>query len=113
MNHPELEFFAYMPTVWDETKVLEGEISKYATIVRRSGNDWFLGSLTGENPHTLQFKPDFLKTGEKYEARIYSFDPESDSSTKVKIETREVISESDLSFDILKNSGLAINFRKI
>lgn len=113
MNHPELEFFAHMPTVWDETKVLEGEISRYATIVRRSGNDWFLGSLTGENPHTLQFKPGFLKNGEKYETMIYTFDPESESSTKVKIETKEVISVSDLSFDILKNSGLAIYFKKI
>jgi alpha-glucosidase len=112
MNHPELEFFANMPTVWDETKVLEGEISKYATVVRRSGDDWFLGSLTGKIAHSLQFKPDFLKAGEKYEAKIYSFDPESESSTKVTIGTREVIAESDLSFEIEVNSGLAIHFRK-
>jgi len=112
MNHPELEFFANMPTVWDETKVLEGEISEYGTVVRRSGNNWFLGSLTGENPHTLKFKPDFLKAGEKYEAKIYSFDPDSESSTKVEIETKEVSAESNLSFEILENSGLAIHFSK-
>jgi len=111
MNHPELDFFKNMPTVWEETKVLEGQISKYATVVRHSGNDWFLGSLTGESAHTLKFKPDFLKAGETYEAIIYSFDPESESSTKVKIETKELNSESDLSFDILENSGLAIHFR--
>jgi alpha-glucosidase len=113
MNHPELEFFANMPAVWDESKVLEGEIGQYATVVRRSGNDWFLGSLTGKNSRSLQIKTDFLKAGEKYETMIYTFDPESESSTKVKIETKEVISVSDLSFDILKNSGLAIYFKKI
>jgi alpha-glucosidase len=112
MNHPELDFFATMPTVWDETKVLEGEISKFATVVRRSGNDWFLGSLTGKDAHTLSFKPDFLKSGEKYEAKIYSFDPESESSTKVKIETKEMNAVSNLSFNILENSGLAIHFSK-
>ena len=110
-NHPELEFYKLMPTVWDETKVLEGEIGKFATIVRRSGDDWFLGSLTGEVQNTLQLKLKFLKTGAKHEAAIYTFDPESESSTKVKIEKRDVTSESLLIFEIEQSSGLAIHFR--
>ena len=111
-NHPELEFFKNLPTVWDDTKVLEVEIGKFATIVRRSGNDWFLGSLTGNVQNSFQLKTDFLNPSEKYKATIYSYDPESHSSTKVKIEKKEVNAESVLNFNIEKNSGLAIHFQK-
>jgi alpha-glucosidase len=109
-NHPELEFFNNMPCVWDETKVLEGEIGQFATIARRSGEDWFLGSLTGEKAHKLNLVTDFLELGEKYKAIIYSFDPNSESSTKVKIENMEVNANTKLEFEIMPNSGLAIQF---
>jgi alpha-glucosidase len=111
-NHPELDFFKNMPTVWDETKVLEGEIGKFATIVRRSGNDWFLGSLTGNEQRKCSVDFKFLNAGEDYSATVYSFDPESESSTKVKIEQMQVNSTASISFDIFANSGLAMQIQK-
>ena len=101
-----------MPTVWDETKVLEGEIGKFATIARSSGNDWFLGSLTGNEPRTCTIDFKFLDSGADYSATVYSFDPESESSTKVKIEQIQVNSSASISFDIFSNSGLAIQIQK-
>ena len=109
---PELEFFKQMPTVWDDTKVLEGKIGEYATVVRKSGDDWFLGSLTATHPKQLLLKSDFLDAGAAYEAVIYAHDPESTSSTKVKIEKTTVTSTSELRFDIAGNSGLAVHFQK-
>ena len=41
-DEPELEFFDHIPTVWDDTKVLDGEIAKYITIARRKGEEWFV-----------------------------------------------------------------------
>lgn len=111
-NHPELEFYKNMPTVWDESKVLEGEIGKYATVVRRSGNDWFLGSLTGNEQRKCTIDFNFLDAGADYSATVYSIDPESESSTKVKIEKISVTSESLLTFNIPINSGLAIQILK-
>jgi len=111
-NHPELEFYKNIPTVWDESKVLEGEIGKFATIARRSGDDWFLGSLTGNEPKTCTIDFNFLAAGADYSATVYSFDPESESSTKVKIEKIPVTSESLLTFKISFNSGLAIQIQK-
>ena len=107
-NHPELEFYKNMPTVWDESKVLEGEIGKFATVVRRSGNDWFLGSLTSNEQREFTIDFNFLDSGADYSATVYFFDPESESSTKVKIEKIPVTSESLLTFNIPINSGLAI-----
>lgn len=109
---PELEFFKEMPTVWDDTKVLEGKIGEYATIARKSGDDWFLGSLTGEQSHSPEINLSFLDAGATYEATIYSHDPESASSTKVKIEKMEVDANSDLLFFTEANSGLAVHFQK-
>jgi len=110
---PELDFFKQMPTVWDDTKVLEGKISEYATVARKTGNDWFLGSLTGKDSHQLNKDLSFLDADSKYEATVYSYDPDSALKTKVKIEKLKVNSASDLTFEIAANSGLAIHFQKL
>ncbi|MCG6191054.1 glycoside hydrolase family 97 protein [Maribellus maritimus] len=109
---PELEFFKQMPTVWDDTKVLEGKISEYATIARKSGDDWFLGSLTGEQAHSFSFDLTFLDDNTDYQATIYTYDPNSKSKTKVNIEKRDVNVNSKLQSKIEANSGLAIHFQK-
>ncbi len=111
-NQPELEFFKLMPTVWDETKVLEGKIGEFATIARRSGDDWFLGSLTASHKKLINIDPDFLQKGTDYNITIYSFDPKAENSTKVKTEKKVIHSKSKLSFDIPANSGIAIYFKK-
>ncbi|WP_340111451.1 glycoside hydrolase family 97 protein [Maribellus mangrovi] len=110
---PELKFFKNMPTVWDDTKVIEGKIGEFATVARKSDKDWFLGSLTGENSHKLQLDLSFLDAGENYEAIIYSYDPEIDVPTKVRIDTKTVNPSSELNFNIMPNSGLAIHFRQM
>ena len=102
-----------MPTVWDETKVLEGKIAEYATIARKTGNDWFLGSLTGENQHSLQLDLSFLDADKNYEATIYSYDPDSKIPTKVGINKKVVDKNSTLDFEIKANSGLAIYFKQL
>ncbi len=112
-NVPELEFFKQIPTVWDETKVVEGKIGEFATVARRSGDNWFLGSLTGEKANSLQLNLNFLNSGENYEATIYSYDPDSESPTNVKIEKRKVTADSIINFEIGANSGLAVRFKKL
>lgn len=111
-NQPELEFFKLMPTVWDDTKILEGEIGEYATIARRSGDNWFLGSLTGNYQRKCTIEFNFLDAGADYLATIYSFDPDSEKSTKVKTEKIVVNTKSKLTFEIPANSGIAIYFMK-
>jgi alpha-glucosidase len=107
-NHPELEFYKNLPTVWDEIIVLEGEIGKFATIARRSVNNWFLGSLTADTSKTVHLSFNFLQKDLNYEATIYSFDPYSESTTKVKTEKLNLHSETTIDFEIAANSGLAI-----
>ncbi len=48
-----------MPTVWDDTKVLEGEVGQEVVMARRSGSDWLLGELTDSQARDIRVKLDF------------------------------------------------------
>lgn len=68
---PHLEFFADLPTVWDETRVLEGEIGEYAALARRSGEEWYVGFMNGPLPREFETSFGFLTEGREYDATLY------------------------------------------
>lgn len=84
---PELAFLDRVPTTWDDTRVLGGEVGAFATIARRSGRDWFLGSITGDAPagRTLAIPLGFLPPGTKFTAHIYENDT-APRATRVRTE---------------------------
>lgn len=64
------EFLAGVPTVWDETRVLNGKVGDYVTVARRSGDDWYVGSMTDWDERDLTLSLSFLPAGE-YEMTFY------------------------------------------
>ncbi|MCX5643774.1 MAG: glycoside hydrolase family 97 catalytic domain-containing protein [Phycisphaerae bacterium] len=42
-------FLQHVPVVWDETRFLAGEPGQYVVLARRSGNQWTVGGINGEN----------------------------------------------------------------
>ena len=47
LKEPECtRFIASVPTIWDETIALDGQIGEYVVIARRSGSKWYIGGLT-------------------------------------------------------------------
>jgi alpha-glucosidase len=106
---PELAWFNQLPTVWDETKVLEGDMEDFATIVRRSGDDWFLGSLNGTTPRKVNWNCNFLDKGKKYKAVIYTDDSTMNTTTKVKMRTMTIDYHSNISLNISARNGVAIH----
>ena len=48
------EFIATVPTVWEESVVLDGKIGEYVVVARRSGNAWYVGGMTNWDPRTLE-----------------------------------------------------------
>jgi alpha-glucosidase len=65
------DFLKIVPTTWDDTKVIHGDVGKYITVVRRSGEEWFVGSMTGTDARTLEIPLSFLGQG-KYRAEIWA-----------------------------------------
>ena len=51
-------FVAGIPTVWDETRVLQGEVGEYIVTARRKGNTWYIGGITNwtERDVEIDFK---------------------------------------------------------
>ena len=65
------EYLKAMPATWDGTHVLQAKIGETISIARRSGEDWFVGSVNNQQARTLQLSLDFLKPGTTYEATLY------------------------------------------
>ena len=40
------DFLKIVPTVWDETLVLDGAVGEHLVMARRSGDDWYLGAMS-------------------------------------------------------------------
>ena len=47
-------FVASIPTVWDETRVLQGEVGEYIVTARRKGNTWYVGGITNWTERDLE-----------------------------------------------------------
>ena len=107
-DEPEIEFFRKVPTVWDDTKLINGKIGRFATIARRSGDDWFIGTINNSEPRQLQIPLNFLNEGASYLANIYYDDATIETQTKVGIERRTVNSSAILDVPLVSGGGQAI-----
>jgi len=58
-----LDFISAVPTSWDETRVLSGEIGQSIVIARRKGSDWYVGAMSNETGRTVKVPLDFLPAG--------------------------------------------------
>jgi len=67
----EFEFVKRVPTSWDEVRVLGGRPMEWIALARRSGSDWYVGSLTNWDDRQVKLALSFLGDG-KYEADIYA-----------------------------------------
>jgi alpha-glucosidase len=76
-NDDEIEFFNYVPTVWDESHYLAGDIGRNISVARRKGKTWFVGNAAGPDDWVTNLTFDFLDKGKKYTAVIYEDDGKS------------------------------------
>ncbi len=64
LREPEaMEFLGPVPSVWDETRVLNSKIGEYVLLARRSGRDWYVGAMTNWTGRDLDLDLSFLPVG--------------------------------------------------
>lgn len=108
-EEPETEFFKHLPTVWDETRVIQGEIGDYVTVARRRGEDWFVATMNSTKRRTLEIPLQFLEPGRKYTAWIHGdAQPGGNAPFKVANEQRTVESTTVIAADMASNGGHAM-----
>jgi alpha-glucosidase len=60
-HEPEaMEWLSRVPTVWDETRVLDAKLGDYVVIARRRGADWYLGAMTDWTSRDFELDLGFL-----------------------------------------------------
>jgi alpha-glucosidase len=107
----ELDFWKYCPTVWDESKALQGEIGEYIVQARRSGNDWFVGAMNGLQARDITLNTaDFLQKGKKYQVEIYNDNPALNTRTKVSIVVQTIKAGKILKLHLQPSGGAALQF---
>ena len=107
----ELDFWKYCPSVWDESKALQGEIGEYIVQARRSGNDWFVGAMTGLQARDITLNTaDFLQKGKKYRVEIYNDVPALNTRTKVSTVVQTIKAGKILKLHLQPSGGAALRF---
>ncbi|NNF74446.1 MAG: glycoside hydrolase family 97 protein [Flavobacteriaceae bacterium] len=116
-NPTALQFIKDVGVDWQQSKVLNGEVGDYVTIARqeRETANWFLGSITDENPRELSIKLDFLDEGATYKALIYRDGDNAhwnNNPLDLMVEELNVDSNSEISLNLAAGGGCAISFIK-
>ena len=107
----ELDFWKYCPTVWDESKALQGEIGEYIVQARRSGNDWFVGAMNGLQVRDITLNTaDFLQKGKKYRVEIHNDDPALNTRTKVASGMQTIKAGKTIKLHLQSSGGAALRF---
>lgn len=112
-GHPAFRFFRDFDADCDWSRALAGEPGEFVAVVRRAGENYFLGAATDEQPCTLSLPLDFLKPGTKYRATIYADGPDADwktNPTSYTISEREVSAADTLEVAMAPGGGQAVSF---
>lgn len=64
LNEPAfMELLGSIPTVWDDTKILDAKVGDYIVTARRKGTDWYIGAMTDSTARDLEIPLQFLGEG--------------------------------------------------
>jgi alpha-glucosidase len=111
------QFIVDVPTDWEQSIALQGEMGDYVVFARqqRGGNDWYLGAITGTEARKLDLPLEFLERGSSYTAEIYRDGPTGhwdENQYDYIVERRVVTSEDRIEGSIGRAGGLAVRFIK-
>jgi alpha-glucosidase len=106
-REPEaMEFLSAVPSVWDETVVLQAKVSDYLVVARRSGRKWFVGGMGDWNEHDLEIGFSYLESGKKYRMIIVQDGINANRiATDFKRIEREVSSGDKMTIKMKKGGG--------
>jgi alpha-glucosidase len=111
-GQPGFDFVRNVPTVWDETRVLNAEPGQYLTIARKHNNDWYIGTINNSDKRTLKVSLNFLPPG-NYRAELYQ---DADDVAKMPNHLTKIIktvsAKDVVDVTIASGGGLAMRIMK-
>lgn len=63
LGQPGADFMKIVPTVWDDTRFIDGYPGEYIVMAKRSGKQWFIGAMNNSTQRTIEINTSFLPEG--------------------------------------------------
>jgi alpha-glucosidase len=109
-DQPGGDFLKIVPTVWDDTRVLDAVVGEHMAIVRRNGDDWFLGAMTDQTAREIPVNLDFLGTGD-WTMTLWKDAPDAAKNAEhLEMEQRTVKKGETVVLQLAPNGGAAAHF---
>lgn len=103
-----LDFISSIPTTWDETLPLNGEVAKYLSIARRKKDTWYVGSLTNWDARRLTIDLSFLGQG-NFQAEVFRDGVNADKAARdYKKETIAIPADRKLIISMASGGGFVM-----
>ncbi len=113
-NQPGTDFLKMVPTTWDDTRFVDGEIGQYIVVARRSGSDWYLAGMTNWTERTIDIKLNFLEYNRLYEAEIWKDAPDCNiDARKLVKESRNADKITVLNMKMASGGGFVIKLKQV
>ena len=104
-NQECTDFIAQIPTTFDETIALDGQLGEYTVIARKKGNTWYVAAMTDWTPRDLTLDLSFLGEG-NYTADIFADGVNAlKDGTDYKHTTQNVNAKSRLAIHLSSGGG--------
>jgi alpha-glucosidase len=98
---PGADFLKEVPTTWDETRFIAGDVGQYVVLARRKGETWYVGAMTNESSRKIRVPLNFLDDGD-WQARMWQDGADMNS---VITSTAKVGPRTSLSLSLAGSGG--------
>ncbi len=99
------DFVRRVPTAWDETRFVAGDIGDHVVLARRKGRDWYVGAMTNGEGRTLRVPLGFLGA-DSYTADIR--EDGADATRLVRRTAHGIDANSALLLHLAPNGGAVV-----
>jgi alpha-glucosidase len=89
-----MDFLKGLPTVWDETRGLAGEVGEYVVEVRRNGKNWYLAAITDRSARELPTPLKFLGKGD-WKVILWEDSPDAGQNAEHLVKNERTVRRSD------------------
>ncbi|MGZ8515843.1 MAG: glycoside hydrolase family 97 C-terminal domain-containing protein, partial [Chitinophagaceae bacterium] len=111
-GQPGFDFLKQVPTIWDETKVLDAKLREYIIVARRKDNAWYIGSINNSTAREISIPFHFLDEGE-YLADIYTDSEDAGKNPDHLVKQSRAIKNTDeISLHMAAGGGLVMQLKR-
>ena len=102
-------FLASLPTVFDKTTVIDGQIGSHIVTLRQKGDTFYLGGMTCWDEHDADVALSFLPKGTTYKATLLTDGVNADRNAEdYRLDSRQVTAADSLQLHMASGGGFVV-----